>query len=179
MRRLLLVGFIAAGPLYLSPAALASCVMPPPMPQAIRDARTVFVGTVVELENNGRLATVEVEEIWKGSDVPATVRVTGADLDTGAVTSVDRSFELSGRYLFVPFDRKKDVFLDNACTSTTSYREGLARFRPSSAETPSPLSTEGEDEPADGSAPFWIYLLPVGLVVLGVLVVRLRRSSSG
>lgn len=144
MSVLFLLAFVArAAP------AIASCAPAPPIRSAVRDAEAAFVGTVVELENLRRWATVEVGEVWKG-DVAPLVEVRGGPADpkgeTTVVTSVDRHFREGVPYLFVPFRGNGEVFRDNACTVTSRYRPEMARFRPTPAAVPS-ASADVEPDP--------------------------------
>jgi hypothetical protein len=116
----------------LANPAGASCVALPALPDAIAQARFVFVGTVQSTTDADRTADVAVEEIWKGPSLPKRVEVRGSPVsDPGAQTSVDRRFEAGRRYLFVPLDeRRGSAFQDNACTSTTEYTPAVAQYAP-------------------------------------------------
>lgn len=157
--------------------ALASCVAPPPFPEAIRDAPAVFVGVVVDVEDEDRTATVEIQDVWKGADIPPEVGVRGGLAEGNGFTSVDRTFELSREYLFVPYERNGSMFRDNACTRTTRFRPELNRFRPGGAGEPSPTPSVDTPSPnldEENGLPW----LPVGavLVVSALIVfVLLRR----
>ena len=179
--------------LVLIPAAAqASCVAPPPMKKAIEEAPAVFVGSVTEVTNGGRWATVKVEDVWKGTSVEESVQVRGGPPDPsgggGVITSVDREYEPGRTYLFVPFRGKSSVFRDNACTRTTAYAEKLERFNPS-PETVDPVQGdrpegEGAGGPeGDGAAPWPV----IGLAGLGavvgaavvLLLLRQKRAAPG
>jgi len=176
--------------MLLSGTARASCAVLPSLPTAIGQASEVFVGTVLELENRGRWATVKVEKVWKGEDIPAEVEVRAGPKDPPGdlftATSVDREFELSKRYLFVPFERSGSIFRDNACTRTSIFQPRFERFAPASVESPQPTPTDGEiigapveREPTSSEPSL---LVPV---VAGVLIITLaglalyrRRTST-
>lgn len=113
--------------------AHASCVVPPPIEQAIEDADVVFVGTVVDLGADERQAIVEVESVWKGEGVATLVSVDGG-IDPNGATSVDRYFEF-GRYIFFPTTREFP-FRDTACTSTQLVTAEIEALEPSTAEPP-------------------------------------------
>ena len=106
-------------------AATASCAVPVPVPEAariaegVRNAEVVIVGTVGSTENQGRSATIVVEEIWKGRDLPSIVVVQGAQAGN-AVTSGDRMFETGMRYLFTLAVDENGELIDNACSATTA-----------------------------------------------------------
>lgn len=135
MRRphLVTVAFLAGALVLVWPGvAQASCAPQPPMRRAIQDAPSVFVGEVVGVTNASRWATVDVEEVWKGPDLPSEVEVRAGPVDPpgpfGSASSVDRTFAPGVTYLFVPYRGKGSVFYDNACTRTTRFRPDLKRF---------------------------------------------------
>jgi len=152
--------FTLAGP------AVASCMMPPPIEQAIRDADSVFVGTVTSLSNNDRWATVAVEEVWKGPDLARIVEVRGGPAGN-VMTSVDRSFMAGTRYLFLPYIAD-GALSDNACSSTAEFTADLVRLRPATAHPPiAPAPDPDTATPFDPAS----LLLPAALIVgAGVLV---------
>lgn len=167
-----------ASVLALPSSARASCISPPPFPQAIAGAPAVFVGEVVDLSGSGRWATVEVREVWSGGELPQRVEVRGGPRRENVATSADRHFKLSREYLFLPYERDGSVFKDNACTRTTRFRPELARFRPESVDEPSPTPPPGTspldvDDRAD--FPGWLLIGVVIAAALGVAVVLARR----
>jgi hypothetical protein len=134
---LVLAVLVLASLVHGPTAVLASCAVTPQLATAIRDAPAVFVGTVTFVDHGGRVATVHVEDVWKGR-VAAGVQVVGTpDLNAGA-TTVDRYYTVGQKYLFVPFAGNGDRFQDNNCTLTQPYATGLAGFRPSDAVGPPP-----------------------------------------
>jgi hypothetical protein len=166
-------------PLVLTSAApvLASCVMPIPIEQAIRDADSVFVGTVTSLANNDRWATVAVEEVWDGPDLPPVVEVRGGP-DGNAASSVDRAFTAKASYLFVVFI-SDGVLSDNVCSATTEFTRDLIALRPATARQPvTPTPDPDTAVPFDAAS----LLLPTALIIgAGVLVfggaLALRRRT--
>lgn len=137
-----LIGVTIAASMLIPAAALASCAGPVPVPQAIDDAPAVFVGTVTKLTNSERWATVEVEEVWKGEDVPSEVELRAGSKDPpgggGIASSVDRFYSKGARYIFFPFKRSDAIFRDNVCTRTTKLPNRIERFRPTAVSDPSP-----------------------------------------
>ncbi|MDQ3913954.1 MAG: hypothetical protein M3323_01295 [Actinomycetota bacterium] len=156
-----------------APAARASCAGLPPMRQALRDAPAAFVGAVVATTNDGRWATVEVSEVWKG-DVDARVEVRGGQADPpgpiNVASSVDRHYREGKTYLFVPHAGSGSTFKDNSCTSTTAYRAALARFRPTGAIDPPAADNDGGD-----GFPYWI----VGAAAAAAGIVLVARRVRG
>ncbi len=115
--------------------ASASCVEVPDLESGYESAEVVFIGRVVELTNLNRTATVELEEVWKGPEMPAVVTVNGGPDEQDVQTSVDRDFEL-GTYVFFPLNQSPP-FQDNACTltqRTTSALDAIAPNREEPAE---------------------------------------------
>lgn len=166
-------------PLLLSFAApaLASCIQPVPIEEAIKSADSVFVGTVAGLSNNDRWATVAVEEVWTGPELAPIVEVRGGP-GGNAASSVDRSFLAGTRYLFLPFI-SEGVLQDSACSSTTQFTADLARLRPATAHPP--VSATPEPDPAAPFDPASLLLpgaliLAAGVVVFGAALVLRRRT---
>ncbi|HEV8490385.1 MAG TPA: hypothetical protein VGQ58_11420 [Candidatus Limnocylindrales bacterium] len=157
--------------------ALASCVMPPPIEEAVRDADLAFVGTVTSVANLDRWATVAVAEVWVGPDLPPVVEVRGGP-GPGAMSSVDRMFAARTTYLFI-VGISDGTLSDNACSSTTEWSDELAALRPANARPPlSPSPESGAADPFDPAS----LLLPVALIAGGGLIVfgaalMIRRST--
>lgn len=91
--------------LALAGPAQASCAGPP------TDSPYAFTGTVVEVEKDGRLAHVVLDD---GSRV---VVHGSPELGDRTATSVDRHFAAGARYEFHPFN-DNSPFQDNACSAT-------------------------------------------------------------
>jgi hypothetical protein len=149
----------------VAPAA-ASCVMPPPIEEAVQNADLAFVGTVTGLANDGRWATVAVAEVWIGPDLPPIVEVRGGP-DPGTFSSVDRAFVARTTYLFLP-SISEGAIHDSSCSSTTEWTADLARLRPATARPPVGAVPEpGATDPFDPAS----LLMPIALIVgAGVVV---------
>jgi hypothetical protein len=153
----------------------ASCAMPPPLPDHVAMADAVFVGTVRHVTSEARTATVEVQEIWRGPDLPASVVVRGGLDEDGVTTSADRSFEVGIRYLFA-VAANGGRLEDHACTATQPWTDELAALRPDDPREPLPS--------ADGSAdvlgiavptpPLIALLVVIAVGVAGTLAFRRR-----
>lgn len=160
--------------------AAASCAAPPPLPEAIDDARTVFVGTVTDTSNDDRWATVAVSDVWKG-DVAGVVEVRGGPADPPgpmeAASSVDRAFRDGATYLFVPSGGDGEVFHDDACSSTTRYGERFDHLRPDDAATPGPFDAAPR-RAARTSVPLWWGVAAIAGAAAVVLLLR-RRGRNG
>jgi hypothetical protein len=127
---------------------------------ALEEAPVVFVGTVVEISfsDGDRLATLRVEEVWKG-EVGRVVVVDGGRPPqkvrriTGSLSNLGRMFHLGGRYLVAPFE-EDGVLRDNSCSATRWYTNELDRLRPPNARTiawEASRSTPGEIRFAGGA----------------------------
>jgi len=164
----LVAGLLAsAGIATLRPGAvLGSCAgVPQPPEEAVLFGDVVFVGTVLRTENQGRWATVRVEERWSGArDLPETVEVRGGP-EPGTASSVDRTFQ-PGRYLFIV--RQGGGFLvDDACSSTTPWTEELGSLRPAD------VTPAAEELPTDPFAFVNSDAVPVVAALLVALLVAI------
>jgi hypothetical protein len=100
--------------------ALGSCATSAPLASPY-----AFTGVVISTESMGRLAVVL-------TDAGATVEVRGTLVTAGdAFTSVDRSYQVGGRYEFHPTNATSP-FADNECTATQ-----LLSLTPVASATPS------------------------------------------
>lgn len=180
---------VALGLLAAPAVTLADCMMPPSVAEALTNAEIVFVGTVTETSNRSSWATVEVEDIWKGPDVPAVVLVKGGP-GGNAATSVDRTFEVGVKYLFFPYvanatepalGRGIDVeagLADNSCTNTTPWVPELADLRPAGAHAPIGAAPEASGfDVMSIAVPAGVALLVAG-VLLGVGLLARGRDAS-
>lgn len=152
--------------------AQASCAVTPSLFAALRQDTTIFVGTVTTTENRNRTATFLVSEIWRGPNVTPLVKVHGAPNDRTVTTSTDRTYDSDVRYLVVAH-RDGDVLVDDACSATQPWNDGLAAFRPADAHAPADeRPTSG---PPGGASYAWVFLLIlVGGVAAAFLLLRRR-----
>jgi hypothetical protein len=118
----------------LSPAE-ASCAVVQPLRKVVPTAPVVFVGTVRSVSDFGGVATVRVNDIWRGRSVPRQVTVDGTA--NGHLGTESRYFRAHRRYLFVPNPtRYKWLYYESICTPTRQYRSQMERFRPAKAHHP-------------------------------------------
>jgi len=149
-------------------ATAASCAVQPPLAQVVAGADVLFVGTVTSTTNRNRWAEVAVEEVWRGPDLPATVVVRGGP-DGDVATSVDRSYRVGARYLFLPYaDPESGGLADNSCTGTTEWVDELAGLRPAEVRQPRGSSP---DTSSDLDAWSLVPVAGIVLLVFGVLLV--------
>ena len=62
------------------------CQMAPPIEEAVRTSELVFVGTVTAIDNEGRSATVQVEEVWRGDASFASATPSATTLRRGCIS---------------------------------------------------------------------------------------------
>ena len=145
--RVLLALVVVVSGLTAVPVALAQtvgtidCGEPPPLEKAVF-SDLVFVGLVTDLAHDGRSATVEVTEIWRG-DVQTPVVVNGGPNPADPGES-DRLFDLGVTYLFIPGQLDslvRGVVTDSICSSTTPWTDDLARLRPAEVGKPLQVAT--------------------------------------
>jgi hypothetical protein len=166
-RSALLLPVAAAFAILSAPGAvLADCMMPPPIEEAVRSSEVVFVGTVVAVQDQGRRATVEIDEIWRGPDLPVTTIILGGQGE--GFTSVDRTYEVGVKYVFFPYvDPDTRALIDNLCSNTTPWLDDYEEIRPAEARPPI-------GDPSAEPAGFDVAgLVPIGALVLAVAGVLL------
>jgi hypothetical protein len=181
MRRIFVLSLLIVLVALSRPAA-ASCLPAPPLQGRLAESPLVFVGTVLLTTNRDRVAQVRVEEVWEGPDLPGEVDVRGTPVgqEENAVSSVDRTFRVGHRYLFVP---GHDVDLspgpngraavdDSLCTATREYRPEFDRLRPTSVTTPTAPGGDGQASERDGLA---VLPLAAASTVLGLAGVTVSR----
>jgi hypothetical protein len=167
-----------AGLVLMPGLAAASCAPGVSVAAAVAAAGYVFVGTVTGVDNGGRVATVQVDDVWKGASVGAVVHVTGTPDLGAAATSVDRTYESGRQYLFVPSGGSRSDFQDNQCTETQAYSSSLASLRPASAPG-APVSSGA------GGASLVVVFVAAGLAIVAAFALaaltyrrRQRRASD-
>lgn len=169
-------GLNAAAPGVAPVVRAASCLPPEDLGLAIASGEVVIVGVVERAENQGRWATVRVEERWYGADgVRDTVQVRGGP-EPGTATSADRSFVPGQRYLFVA-RAGAGVLEDNLCTPTRPWDPDLAQYRPRGVD---PVADRPPVEPIVNVPPDALPLAGLfGALLVAVvaywLVLRARR----
>jgi hypothetical protein len=169
---MLLLLVAVTSPLLVPVVAGASCASGVAEQDAIQSAPFVFVGTVTDLSNGGRVATVRVDDIWRGRGIPSSVDVVGTPDLNAAATSVDRTYADGSQYLFVPVGGGPEHFTDNNCTATQLYSANLSALRP--------VGARGVPARTDSQFPVALAMVIV-LVVAGVgggVVLRRRRQAT-
>ena len=174
----------------LAQTAAASCAPRLTVSDAIAQSDLVVVGTVTSARSRNRIATVAVDEAWKG-DVGSTVEVFGGPSADNSATSVDRTYDVGVRYFIVAYDPKAHGYPsvfgghyeDASCSVTQPWTEALAAFRPTTAKVlPPPPPTSAVVLPADhkesDSATRWwvaVCAAAVRIVLTALWWIRRRR----
>lgn len=187
MRVVVSLVFVTSLMLLSSAPARAACshVVDPAAEMA--DADSVFVGRVMAVSDFGRLATMEVLEIWKGSDLPSEVVVNGSSSGSDQIGANDRTFIAGNTYVVVPLG-SRSPFFDQACSGTHLYvpagaipsrfQDAIGTDLPRIPGTPATEGTTSGDGSDGGSAFLLVGAVAGAFLVLG-LVVRRRRKRRG
>jgi len=172
---------------FAQPAA-ASCAPPLTVSDAIAQADLVVVGTVTSARSRNRIATVAVDEVWKG-DVGSRVEVFGGPSADNSGTSVDRTYEVGVRYLIVAYNPEAHGYPsvfggryeDNSCSVTQPWTDGLTTFRPAAAKVfapPPPTATgvaPAEPKQSDSATSWWIAVCAAAVLIALTALWWLRR----
>ncbi len=109
----------------------ASCAITPSLSRVLVTAPIVFVGKVIETRDHALTAVVQVQEVWRGKQVPKTAIVANNSPEDF------RLFRKGIIYLFIPEGvSRRSPYQDNACSATRPYSRALARYRPGNAHRP-------------------------------------------
>ncbi|MEX0789907.1 MAG: hypothetical protein WD178_03945 [Actinomycetota bacterium] len=193
MKSSLLAGLVVVALVAAFPAAArASCAIQLPLTESLAASSVAFTGTVVAVAGGDRIATVLVDEVWKGGPLPEQVEVRGGPGDPQSITSVDRSFARGDKYLFVPINQTPP-FQDNACTATREYSPELEATRPldtpdaadgegQGADAVSPAAAEAAPVPDEGpsqAAKGLLFAIALGFALAVGYVLKRRASRAG
>jgi hypothetical protein len=166
-------------------ALACSCVPARPDKVAVKDAKAVFAGTLVDIEDGIDVGfdnvtwTFEVDEVYKGDDVTEMQDV-GSQTQSAACGLV---FKEEKRYLVFAYDNKGDLET-NSCMNTRPLGEDeeldlepVAAFEP---QTPPDGPDVGTRWSPAAIGSFGVVVL-IALVTLGVFVAggRGRAKSPG
>lgn len=180
MIRSVIAGALALGWVIAAPPASASCVVFGDDAEMLAAAEVVFVGRVLATTNMDRWASVGVEEIWQGPELPERVEVIGGE-GPGVGSSVDRHYENGIRYLFA-LDVRGGTLHDTACTMTRPWEADLVRLRPAAVRRPVPASPQEAETGARRAEPNLPLMTASGLLVvvggIGLFgILRLARAG--
>ena len=177
--------------LVIASPAPASGAPPMPLTDAIGSSDLVLVGTVTSARSNNRIATVAVEDLWKGES-DAVIEVAGGPDAANRATSVDRTYTVGTRYLFFIFEPVAHGspgtfgarYEDNNCTDTRPYTADLDSLRPVSARrvASSPPTAPAAPAPAasssDSAAVSYIAAAAGSAVAVALLAIVIRRRRA-
>lgn len=188
---------LCAGPALVlagSDPAGASCTPPEDVPTAIAKSDIVVVGTVTSTRSQNRIATIHAEEIWKG-DVDPSFEVFGGPSSGNMATSVDRTYDIGGRYLLFAHEPAAHGdpptfggrYEDSSCSTTQTWSDALGQFRPTTAtivgrdqDGGPPVSTRGlPPAPRPADLGWWLAagIIGSGLVVTVAVISWWRKAS--
>jgi len=185
MRKLLivaaLVGFVV---LAVPGPAMAVCANSDSTADGLGRARAVFVGEVIDVEDNGRTAVVDVKSVWKGVGVYEQVTVHGESDDATGSPIDDLTFQLGVTYL-VASNTAAAPYRADRCTVTRPWT-GIPSVIPNvyQAAVGATIGSSPDPVPAaavDGGTILDSPLVPIatGLAVAVGFVLLLGRIARG
>ena len=190
VRQRLVATFAAAAALAVALVAItpapaqAACNFVPSVSQALAQRPIAFVGEVQSVSEEGRVATIEVLEIWKGEGVSRYTRVWGYDVGAGAELTPDQWWAVGSTYLVIP-ETLRVPFVATACSGTVEFTpEGKIpeQYVPAvgTAQVRFPLGVTAESASAEADASGglpWM-MIALGALVLGFIARRKIRLGS-
>lgn len=114
----------------------------------------VIVGTVAEWD--GATASLIVNEVWRGFDLPDKVEI---------VAEPGRAYTIDAQYIVFPSNREPP-FVDTPCSATTRFTAAIAELRPARTRIVVPTGIEDTDLPWE-----WV----IAALVAGAVVAVSRR----
>lgn len=112
-----------------------NCADPEVAAERVRFASMVLLGEVTAWD--GTTAEFNIEEIWRGPDLPAEVDI---------VPEEGRAYTAGVRYLVFP-SMAPSPLVDTPCSATVRWSEDLAELRPATARAPGTAPAEDADLP--------------------------------
>jgi hypothetical protein len=179
VRRILIAPVVALVLVAVAPsAAAASCAAPASLPEQIKAAALVFVGTVLSTSDQDRIAYVMVESIWKGPTLAENLKVFGSPLpDPNTATSVDRTYRAGTRYLFV-LNSADQPYQDNSCSATQPYTPSVALLAPADARKPISVLYPTDPTPNRGQTELVVGLVLIALAATTGAIIAARTLRS-
>ncbi|MFC2177459.1 hypothetical protein ACFLRH_03485 [Actinomycetota bacterium] len=129
------------------------CENPETVAERVRFASIVLLGTVTEWD--GETAQLEIDEIWRGPDLPEKVEI---------VPERGRAYTAGVRYLVFPTDSPSPL-ADARCSATTRWNESLAEFKPTRTRVPGTAPAEDADLP-------WEWVIAAAVLAGGYAAIR-------
>lgn len=160
----------------------------PSIEDALVRTDIVVVGTVTATRSNGRVATVVVDDVWKG-DPEKVIEVHGGPDDISPPGPFDQTYPTDGRYLFFlttpepggSVTGSSARYDDERCSNTQVWTDDVAFFRPPTAHGVGapPGTIPPEPEPAARSAAGFLFFLGAALfVAFGILALPVRGGEA-
>lgn len=149
-----------------------------PLADRLAASPVVFTGVVRALSEEGRLATVDVLQVWKGGPLAKRVDVRGTIAEQASIhTALDRIYAKDRTYLWAPLKGTSPHFVENQCSPTRSLNAEV------NALAPKDLTAPGPDAGVDLPGASRTRLLPLALggaafVAIGALLVRTTRRPA-
>lgn len=154
------------------------CAPPPSMAEVVTTAPVVFTGTVEEVRDGGREATVSIIRIWRGAPLPPKVQVRGTVATQSKVqTAHDRSYAQGATYLFVPTSGTRPHFVEDSCSPTALLDGTLAALQPRDGGSLPSGASQLSRSPTDPTKVLPLAIGAVAFVGLGSLLLRARRAG--
>lgn len=161
---------IALFSLWPATAGRAACLgSSDPLAKVISQAGVVFVGTVASVDRTHEVAQFDVEEIWRGPNLPESVPVNGGGMPP-------YRWQIGLRYLVIPAVTDRGELVVRGCWPPTSvYRPEFDALRPANAHPPQGPPTSGPP----GSPPLAAVFLAILMLGSVGAFLLYRRGGGG
>jgi hypothetical protein len=142
------------------------------------------VGRVVRTTDLRRTAIVDVQEVWKGSNVPHEAIVHGSPfpIRPNVYTSIDRNYGEGATYLFVPDARDGSAFTESSCSATTEFTTRVAAQRPAGTKAVAEAAPDppmAPAEPENRSLPITLAAAAVACIAAAYSIAWRRGYTAG
>lgn len=153
------LGLIVAGCGGTASTPDTDCESPDSAEDRVRFASIVLLGTITEWD--GAEARLQIDEIWRGPDLPGEVVL---------IPEAGRTYTAGVRYLVFPTSSPSPLN-DARCSATTRWRDELLALRPENARAPGSAPGQDADLPWE-----WVIAAAVGYAAFaGVRTIVTRR----
>lgn len=100
--------------------AMATYCSPPTLTEAVNRAKISFIGRVLDVTSNDRVAEVQVNKMLAGSDQGPQITVRGGSTNPAIGGSSDITFDIGTSYVFFPSNDSTPFSVD-VCSGTVVY----------------------------------------------------------